>query len=286
MFTKIFWGRKDRESQPEDYEAGKADDTLSSSLSNGIGNVSAQSKDITGFHVMKYPVIYKKNTGHVVDNKDPSTYNTSATKKSSSSMTSQSVSSSYHSSSSRSDNNNNNNVIPKRRYIKGYRRNYSLKNISFEKLSWITQEDDLKLIKSIIGAAYKCSQREDSSLRNVEVHDDTPSEERAQVSEGENMYLLYRVVISLCGNVTVSKRFLDTIEAKDSFRIDSIGVATYVPEDLCDESKDDIVTQIIVYVRSVDHQRLKKEIECNTFSQALNPVSQSSMKKKRKIRDF
>lgn len=166
-----------------------------------------------------------------------------------------------------------------RRYLRGHRGSFKL---DFSHLSWITQPEDMRLVRMVCNVAVNCAIREQAAVKDVSVHDDTPEEEREAASGNDNLFMLYRIVVSLCGNVPVSKKALDTIEHANPARIESIGVATYVPDDVNSHNMDEITTQIVIYVRSADHQKLKKEIESNTLAETLRPASQIQAKKRKR----
>lgn len=173
----------------------------------------------------------------------------------------------------------------RRRYLKGRR---NCPPLDFTHLSWIKNEEDLKLVRIVCNVASQCADNENATVKDIAVYDDTPDDERYKTTSGtECECMLYRVVVSMSGNVPVNKMALDTIETADPSRIESIGVATYIPTS--DDGKetiiaDDISTQIFIYIRSIEHQKVKQAIEESAMAESFRPRTRLYMKK-RKMRE-
>lgn len=169
-------------------------------------------------------------------------------------------------------------ITPVRRFIRGVRH---IQNLDFSHLDWVKNEEDLSILKTVIKTAYRCSMIENTSIYDVEVYDDTKSEDCETVEGQGYMCMLFRVVVSLSGNVPVNKKTLDTIEHCAPTRISSMGIVTVIEypdmfelqkkESIQQAIQDKTTTQIVIYIQSENHHKKVQQLQKSKLLQSFRP---------------
>lgn len=112
-------------------------------------------------------------------------------------------------------------------FLRGVRNGVSL---NFSGLSWVKSDKDLELLKTIARVAASYATRDGASVSDLAVYRDaTHGADEAFPTAHENECLMYRMVLSLAGNVPVSITTMDAIRSCSTSHVSSVIVGTHIP---------------------------------------------------------